>query len=319
MAFAEYLKQFTGDLKRLRKVMHNNLDSDIRLIGTMQEADYLTGGKQLRAIVAVLAAQLCGVRQRLGDETAVAIEFIHTATLLHDDVVDEAPLRRHLPAAAKVYGNAAAVLAGDFLYSRASQMLARLDNIRLLQRVADATNKLAEGELLQLINRGKPDISQKTYYAIIERKTANLFSVAAEAAALLAGQNAQALSAYGYHLGIAFQLVDDCLDYEGADAALGKQPGADFNEGKMTLPVILMLTRIAAARRRSLISDWKNNAPIDFAEISAMLRSSDALADVRRLAQERTTQAAAALSAYPGCNSKSALEQLAQESVQRDR
>lgn len=319
MTFSEYLIQFDEDLTCLREVMHEHLNSDVRLVGDMKKADYLTGGKQLRAIVAVLAARLCGIESRTGHRAAVAIEFIHTATLLHDDVVDEAPMRRHLPAAAKVYGNAAAVLAGDFLYSRASQMLAQLDNIALLQRVADATNKLAEGELLQLLNRGKPDMNEKTYYAIIERKTANLFSVASAAAALLAQQDDKALSDYGYHLGIAFQLVDDCLDYEGADADLGKRTGADFNEGKMTLPVILMLTRIAETRRSSLISDWRDNTPADFSEISALLRSSGALADVRGLAQERVALAVAALSPYPDGGIKTALVRLAQESVQRDR
>lgn len=317
--FSDYLRQFDGDLRRLRQLMHSHLGAEVTLIAEMEEEEYLTGGKRLRAIVALLAARLCGVPARDGDQVAMAIEFIHTATLLHDDVVDEAPIRRHLPAAARVYGNAAAVLAGDFLYSRASQMLAKLNNLTLLQRMADVTNKLAEGELLQLLNRGKPDMDEKIYYSIIKRKTANLFSVAAAAAAILSDTDDAPLAIYGDQLGLAFQLIDDCLDYEGEAAALGKKVGADFKEGKMTLPIIMMLSRLDDARRRQLMAGWQGGGQESFARTAALLHETGTLAEVRGLARQKAEAAAAALAPYADGEVKATLQALAQESVRRNK
>lgn len=314
--FARYLKNFDADMQRLRGVMHAHLGSEVALIAEMEAGEYLTGGKRLRAIISLLTARLCGVPPAQGDAVAVAIEFIHTATLLHDDVVDNAPMRRHLPAVARVYGNAAAVLAGDFLYSRASQMLAQTQSLPLLQRVADATNKLAEGELLQLLQRDKTDLHEQTYYQIIEYKTANLFSVAAAAAADLRGQDAAALSAYGRHLGIAFQLVDDCLDYEGDDAQLGKQTGADWSEGKITLPLILFLAQQPAAQRAAVLQQARRGG---LREMIMQLRGSGALAAVRTRAAQEAQAAVQALADFPDSADKAALITLAQTSVQRDK
>lgn len=314
---SDLLHRHEADLERLRAVMHSHLGADVDTIAEMETADYLTGGKRLRAIVALLAARLCGIPQGAGDTIAVAIEFIHTATLLHDDVVDDAPMRRHHPAASRVYGNAAAVLAGDFLYSRASQLLAQLGNLPLLARIADATNQLAQGELIQLKHRGRPDMDETTYHTIIARKTANLFSAAAAAPALLAGADDSALSAYGNRLGTAFQLTDDCLDYEGEDAATGKKIGADFSEGKMTLPVIRMLRRLPAADQTALRRDWQNGAA--FPRIAALLRDTGALAETRRLAQDNTDAAAAALAAYADSPAKTTLSDLARATARRHR
>ncbi len=316
--FSDYLVQFDGDLKRLHGLMHKHLSADVTLIAEMEEEQYLTGGKRLRAIVALLAGRLCAVPAAAADQTAIAIEFIHTATLLHDDVVDEAPMRRHLPAVARVYGNAAAILAGDFLYSRASQLLAQMNNLLLLQRVADATNKLAEGELLQLINRGKPDMEEKTYYSIIRRKTANLFSVAAAAAAIISERDDAPLSRYGEKLGIAFQLVDDCLDYEGEGATLGKKIGADFSEGKVTLPIILMLARVDAAKRTQLLQEWQQQETADnFAQTIALLNETGALTAVREIAQQNVQEAIVALDCYPDSETKATLIALAKSSINR--
>ena len=251
--FNRCLRARSGDLARLTAVMKDCLHSDVPLLDEMQD-NYFIGGKQLRAIVALLSARLHGLDAGAGGRVAAAIEFIHTATLLHDDVVDDAALRRHLPTAKRAYGNEAAVLAGDFLYSRASQIFAQIGNVELLRQIADVTNQLAEGELLQLLQRGRPDISEADYFTIIRKKTANLFAVTAAAAAILRGRESGAVAAFGLHLGMAFQLVDDCLDYEGAGS--GKQLGADLREGKMTLPVILMLGRVAPARRQQIVAHW---------------------------------------------------------------
>lgn len=315
--FSRHLsEQFAPDLQRLHEVMRGNLGAEVALLTQMKERDYFAGGKQLRAIVAMLSARLCGAPQKDGELVAAAIEFIHTSTLLHDDVVDEAPLRRHLPAAAKVYGNAIAVLAGDFLYSRASQMLVQTGNLALLSRMAQVTNQLAQGELLQLQSRGQPDLDAGTYHTIIRCKTANLFSAAAAVGALLAGEDDSALSDYGLHLGAAFQLVDDCLDYEGEGAELGKKIGADFSEGKMTLPVIVMLSRIGEEQRAALMREWRAGAD-SFSQIAALLRDTGALAAVRQLAAENTGKAAAALSSYPDSAEKAALVGLAEASARR--
>lgn len=314
--FADHIAAFADDITRLHALMRDNLSTDVRLIDDMRE-DYLVGGKRVRAIVAMQSGRLCGLDTTVGDITAAAIEFIHTATLLHDDVIDKATTRRHLPAAAQVYGNAAAVLAGDFLYSRASQMFANIGNIALLTAIADTTNQLAEGEILQLLNRGKPDMDEATYLTIINRKTANLFQIAAEAAAILGEHPTAPLAAYGRHLGVAFQLIDDCLDYEGDTQDTGKKIGADFSEGKTTLPIILMLDRIAEEKRQTLIDGWQQQQSNTFTETLHLVRETGALADTRARAETESAAAMRALESYPDSPARQALMTLAESAPQR--
>ncbi|MGI9338122.1 MAG: polyprenyl synthetase family protein, partial [Gammaproteobacteria bacterium] len=235
-SFAATLSAFDGNISRLNAHMRGCLHTEVSMAADIIMRQ-LAGGKRLRAVITMLSAKLCGLPQERGMEMATAIEFIHTATLLHDDVVDDADTRRRQAAANRIYGNAAAVLVGDFLYSRASQLLARMGSVRLLEKMTDATNRLSEGELLQLLARRSGNISREMYFSVIERKTANLFEIAAAGPAIYARQPAaeKALGEYGRRLGLAFQLVDDCLDYEGGDT--GKEVGRDFCEGKMTLPV----------------------------------------------------------------------------------
>ena len=316
--FTLQLEQLSGDILAVEKVMQENLESDVALIAKMRD-DHLTGGKCVRATVALLSARLCGLDEKTGLTVAASIEFIHTATLLHDDVVDDATMRRHQLSAKYVYGNAAAVLAGDFLYSRASQMLANLGNAALLQRIADTTNKLAEGEILQLINRNKPSVDEAVYFSIVRRKTANLFATAACAPAILMAKSddAAALAAYGAHLGIAFQLIDDCLDYVGNDDETGKIIGTDFSEGKVTLPIILMLERVSKTQKHALIAAWQAADDSVFEQMCSLIQQSGALEEVKKRATEEVNAAICALSAYSHSPTGQQMIALAHHSVTR--
>lgn len=314
--FTDLLQTYAADLARLRDKMHAQLHSEVALIDDMQAARYFTGGKQLRALLALLAARLHGIGEEVASTTAIGIEFIHTATLLHDDVVDDAARRRHMPTARAAYGNEAAVLAGDFLYSRASQLFAQLGNVRLLQRVSDATNQLAQGELLQLIRRGQSTLSEEDYHNIIRKKTANLFEVAAASAALLSGADDAPLAAFGHELGVAFQLVDDCLDYDGGGDGdgSGKNIGADFKERKMTMPMILLLNRMPAGEQETLIEQWQGAAGDDagfLQDTIAQMHAAEVFPAVRQMAARHAESAAAALAAYPSSPTREQLTALA--------
>ena len=313
-AFAAQLALYAGELRALKQTARAHLRADVRLIARMEKS-HLTGGKRVRAVVALLAARLCGLPKGKADKLAIAIEFIHTATLLHDDVVDAAPMRRRQPSAARAYGNAAAVLAGDFLYSRASQILADMGSAPLLQRVANATNKLSQGEILQLQNRGRPNMDEATYHAIIERKTANLFEVAACAPAIVAAaapRAQKALAEYGRELGMAFQLTDDCLDYDGDAAATGKKIGADFAEGKATLPLILLLAKTPRGGRAALLQSWRAGGKAAFVAAKGQAQAAGVLEEIRQRAEARAQAAAAALrAACPPSPARQALIDLA--------
>lgn len=295
--FATALGAFDDDMSRLHSYMRGRLHTEVSMAADIIHRQ-LAGGKRLRAIVAMLSARLCGLPRETGMELATAIEFIHTATLLHDDVVDDADTRRKLATANRVYGNAAAVLVGDFLYSRASQLLARLGSIRLLERMTDATNRLSEGELLQLLARRSGNASRQMYFSVIERKTANLFEIAAAGAAILAKDAAaeRALGEYGRRLGLAFQLVDDCLDYEGGDT--GKEMGRDFSEGKMTLPVILALEKMPKKEREKMQEGWRSGGDDAFADTVRQTQESGALAETRTMAMAEAQAAAASLNGH---------------------
>ena len=295
--FAKTLSSFDKDINLLDAHMRTRLRTEVSLAADIIMRQ-LQGGKRLRAVITMLSARLCNLPEERGLEMATAIEFIHTATLLHDDVVDDADTRRRRKTANRIYGNAAPVLVGDFLYSRASQILANLGSVRLLQRMTDATNRLSEGELLQLLARRSGNASEEMYFSIIERKTANLFEIAAAGPAILAeDKNAeQSLSEYGKHLGLAFQLVDDCLDYEGGDT--GKEVGRDFVEGKMTLPVIIALQKMSAAERKTITEGWRAGADGIFEETLRRTRESGALKETRTRAQQQAETAAQSLESH---------------------
>ncbi|HEX7770273.1 MAG TPA: polyprenyl synthetase family protein, partial [Dokdonella sp.] len=236
-------------------LIRTRLASDVVLVN--QVAEYIVGGggKRLRPMLHLLAAHAAGYRGRDHLQLAALIEFIHTSTLLHDDVVDESDLRRGRKTANAVWGNAASVLVGDFLYSRSFQMMVELDSMRVMRILADTTNRIAEGEVLQLLNIGNPDTHEQAYLDVIERKTAVLFAAATRLGAVLAGLAApqeDALARYGLDLGHAFQIADDVLDYASDAGTLGKNVGDDLAEGKPTLPLIIAIERSAPAQATML-------------------------------------------------------------------
>ena len=229
------------DRTEIDRMLRASLDSDVALIGQIGEYIIGNGGKRLRPALVLLASRACGYSGINHYLLGAVVEMIHTATLLHDDVVDESNLRRGHATANAEFGNAASVLVGDFLYSRAFQMMVALGSVRVLEILSQATNVVAKGEVLQLMNAGNPDIDEADYLAVIQRKTAKLFEASAQLGAVLGSATPEreaALAGYGLHLGIAFQLVDDVLDYSGDLEAIGKNLGDDLAEGKMTLPLI---------------------------------------------------------------------------------
>jgi octaprenyl-diphosphate synthase len=243
------------DMAAVDTLIRRRLDSDVVLIRQVAEYIIQSGGKRMRPALVVLAARACGYQGTAHHDLAAVIEFIHTATLLHDDVVDESDLRRGRKTANATFGNAASVLVGDFLYSRAFQMMVDVGSLPVMTVLADATNTIAEGEVLQLLNMHNAEVTVDAYLDVIRRKTAKLFEAAGELGALISGmpsETVEALACYGRHLGTAFQLVDDVLDYSGATEETGKNIGDDLSEGKPTLPLIHVM---------------KNGAPADAAAV----------------------------------------------------
>lgn len=301
-------------------VVRARLHSDVVLIRQVSEYLIGAGGKRLRPILLLLSGGACGYRGPAAHELAAVVEFIHTATLLHDDVVDESELRRGRTTANSVYGNAASILVGDFLYSRAFQMMVSVGRMRVMEVLSDATNVIAEGEVLQLLNVHDPEITEAAYLDVIRYKTAKLFEAAACLGALLAGASPQteaAMAAYGSHLGTAFQLVDDLLDYSGDSAVIGKNVGDDLAEGKPTLPLIRVIRQgtpdEAAVVRRALESGGLNE--ID--AVLAAIRRSGALDYTRRQAEAEAQAACAALAEIPHTQYRDYLLQLASFAVTR--
>jgi octaprenyl-diphosphate synthase len=317
----EALRAFIADdLHAIDQVIRDRLHSDVVLI--RQIADYIIGGggKRLRPVLLILAARATGYRGRHHHELAAVIEFIHTATLLHDDVVDESGLRRGRPTANSLFGNAAAVLVGDFVYSRAFQMMVSVENMKVLRVLADATNVIAEGEVLQLMNCHNADLDEQGYLQVIRYKTAKLFEAATRLGAILgkAGDAAEeAMAAYGAHLGTAFQLIDDVLDYSGDHAVIGKNVGDDLAEGKATLPLIYAMKHgtpgQAALVRRAIESGGLD----DLDAVLDAIRASGALEYARAQAQSESRTACSALAVLAQSSYREYLLQLADFAVTR--
>ncbi|MDW8337138.1 MAG: polyprenyl synthetase family protein [Tepidimonas sp.] len=282
-------------------VIRARLASEVPLVG--QVAHYIigSGGKRVRPALLLLMCGALGCRDPRRHTLAAVVEFIHTATLLHDDVVDESTLRRGRQTANQVFGNAASVLVGDFLYSRAFQMMVDCGDMRIMRVLADATNVIAEGEVLQLMNMHDAHLDEAAYLRVIRAKTAKLFEASARLAALLAGADArtEALCAtYGQALGAAFQIVDDVLDYEGDAAELGKNLGDDLREGKVTLPIICALRRCSPHEAELIRQAIEHGGSDRLAEILAIVRASGGLAEARACATaeaQRAIEAAQAL------------------------
>ena len=321
MAALSILQPIAPDMGRVDALIRERLSSGVPLVSQVAEYIVAGGGKRLRPALVLLSAAACGVRGSAPLELAAVVEFIHTATLLHDDVVDDSPLRRGRKTANTAFGNAAAVLVGDFLYSRAFQMMVGVDSMRVMQVLADATNTIAEGEVLQLMNCHDPDVEEDAYLDVIRRKTAKLFEASARLGPVLAGAPAaieEALAGYGMHLGTAFQLVDDVLDYSGDADTIGKSLGDDLAEGKPTLPLIRVLRAGGDAERDVVRRAIVDGGRDDFPAVIAAIRATGALDYARAAAQREAQAAIAALSPIPDSSAKQSLLELASFSVTRD-
>jgi len=308
------------DMRAVDALIRERLASDVVLINTLGEYIIGSGGKRLRPALVLLAARACGYEGSQHHLLAAIIEFIHTATLLHDDVVDESTLRRGQQTANTVWGNDASVLTGDFLYSRAFQMMVELESFDVMRVLADATNRIAEGEVMQLMYSHNPDLAESDYLEVVDRKTASLFSAGCRLAAQIAGCDArqqQAMTSYGRHLGVAFQVIDDALDYGAGDNGYGKNLGDDLAEGKATLPLISALSRLdtdAAAPIRAAIREGDLSA---MDSILKAIESTDAMAYTCRRAEDESQKAIDCLAALDESPAKVALISLARFAVQR--
>jgi octaprenyl-diphosphate synthase len=309
-----------ADLEKVDEVIRRRLDSDVVLIRTIGQYIIGGGGKRLRPALVLLAANAFEAGGGAKHELAAVIEFIHTATLLHDDVVDESSLRRGRKTANAEFGNAASVLVGDFLYSRAFQMIVEVGSLRIMKVLADATNVIAEGEVLQLLNVHDADTGEEKYLRVIRYKTAKLFEAATQVGAILGGASAEvetALAEYGMHLGTAFQLIDDVLDYSGDLHETGKNLGDDLAEGKPTLPLIHVM-RAGSESERSLVRRAiEHGGKSDLEGVVAAIRRVGALDYARERAREEAVAAIARLSTLPDSPCRDSLLQLAHFSVER--
>ncbi|HEY4530226.1 MAG TPA: polyprenyl synthetase family protein [Luteimonas sp.] len=309
-----------ADMAAVDALIRRRLASDVVLVNQVAEHIVAGGGKRLRPTLLLLAARALGHQGPDAHQLAAVVEFIHTSTLLHDDVVDESDLRRGRSTANAVFGNAASVLVGDFLYSRSFQLMVELGSMPVQEILADTTNRIAEGEVLQLLHVRNPDVDEAAYLRVIERKTAILFAAATRLGALLAGADdatQQRLHDYGLNLGIAFQIADDVLDYSADEAALGKHLGDDLAEGKMTLPLIHAMAHAddaLRARLRRIVEDGDVEA-LD--EAIAAIRASGGLDYSIARARGYAALAEAALGGLPESESVAALRGLVRHAVDR--
>ncbi|CAN5148000.1 polyprenyl synthetase family protein [soil metagenome] len=310
LALADLLAPIADDMKEVDRVIRRRLSSDIALINTVADYIIAAGGKRLRPALLLLVAQALGHRGPHRHEMAAVIEFIHTATLLHDDVVDESSLRRGRSTANEIFGNAAAVLVGDFLYSRSFQMMLVPGEFRIMAILADATNLMSEGEVLQLMNAHDPDVSEERYLQVIRSKTACLFEASARLAAVLAGSDEvteEACAAYGRHLGTAFQLVDDALDYSSQSDAIGKNVGDDLREGKPTMPLIYLREKGSPADRALVRTAIEQGDADAIGEVIAALDRVGAIEYTRSRAEREAALAAKAIERLPDSEAKRVL------------
>ena len=310
-----------ADLQAVDEVIRDRLDSEVVLV--RQVADYIIGGggKRLRPTLVILAAGACGYTGRHHLQLAAVVEFIHTATLLHDDVVDDSQMRRGRSTANSAFGDAAAVLVGDFLYSRAFQMMVQVQNMRVMEVLADATNAIAEGEVMQLMHVHNADVTETDYLRVIRSKTAKLFEAAGRLGGILAGvprAQEDALAEYGMHLGTAFQLVDDILDYSGDLAQTGKNLGDDLSEGKATLPLIRAMCNGGAEQSALIRKAIVEGGLSDFGPVMQAMEETGALEYTRRQAEDSAQRARAVIAGLPHSKYKDCLLELAAFAVTRN-
>ncbi len=308
------------DLRAVDREIETRLQSDVALINQMGSYIVHSGGKRLRPVLVLLGSRAFGYTGNAHIRLAAIIEFIHTATLLHDDVVDASELRRGHTTANTIWGNEASVLVGDFLYSRAFEMMVEVGSMRVMEILAHTTNTIAKGEVMQLLNCHDPETTEERYIEVIRNKTAKLFQAAAQLAAVISGQNQQIeedMAAYGMHLGTAFQLVDDALDYGRDNHDLGKNIGDDLAEGKPTLPLIYTLRQGNNRQRELIRTAIEEGGLAQMEEVMDAIESTGSITYTARRAEDEASRATAALAAIPDSPYKQALLDLAHFSVHR--
>lgn len=309
-----------NDIEAVNTVIKHSLHSDVTLVNQVAHYIINSGGKRLRPMLVLLSAGLFGEIKTEHHQLAAVVEFIHTATLLHDDVVDESSKRRGQNTANALFGNAASVLVGDFVYSRAFQMMVAVQNMRVMEVLSNATNVIAEGEVLQLLNVHNADITDEAYLQVIHYKTAKLFEAATRLGAIISKASEadeEALSKYGMHLGTAFQLIDDVLDLSGNTAEIGKNLGDDLNEGKPTLPLLYAMrngtTEEASAIKNAIERGGLDDLPI----VLLAVKRTGALEHVRKVAEREANLACVAIAHFADSTYKQALLKLAEFAVTR--
>ncbi len=308
------------DMKALDAVIRGRLNSEVVLIRTIGEYIVGAGGKRMRPALLLLIANALGYKGSHHHLLAAVVEFIHTATLLHDDVVDESDLRRGRSTANAVFGNAASVLVGDYLYSRSFEMMVETQSMRAMAVLSEATTIIAEGEVLQLLNVHDPDVSEERYMQVVRYKTAKLFEAAAQVGAILSAASPElesAAAAYGRHIGTAFQLIDDVLDYSGDAEALGKNVGDDLREGKPTLPLIRVM-QVGTPAEQQLIKSAIETGDADFEAVAAAIANTDAVDYTRQAADAEAELALQAIQVFPDSIYKQTLVDFCTAAVQRD-
>ncbi len=308
------------DMQAVNQTILSNLQSDVVLINQIGAYIVNSGGKRLRPQIVLLAAQACGYNGQDHIDLAAIIEFIHTATLLHDDVVDGSDLRRNQETANAVWGNEASVLVGDFLYSRSFEMMVSVGQMRVMDVLSHATNRIAEGEVLQLLNCNNPETTEADYMEVIKRKTATLFEAGARLGGVItnaAPEREKAMADYGLHLGIAFQLVDDSLDYNSSNENIGKNIGDDLAEGKPTLP-LLQAMKVGSKTQREKLQEIIEKGGLDEIDfVMEAIRTTDAITYTEDMARQEAQKAKTALEAIPPSPYRDALAALADFSVSR--
>lgn len=317
---ASVLSLISDDMRAVDRVIARRLDSGVPLVGEVSRYIISSGGKRLRPALLLLVCGALGYRGEQHHNLAAVVEFIHTATLLHDDVVDESTLRRGRATANAHFGNPASVLVGDFLYSRAFQMMLDAHDMRVMEILADATNVIAEGEVMQLMNMHDPELDERAYLHVIRSKTAKLFEASARLGAVLSGADGvleAACASYGQALGTAFQVIDDVLDYTGNAQELGKNLGDDLREGKVTLPLIAAM-RLGTAEQRALVRKAVETGALEELErIVAVVQETGALEVARDAAAAEARRAMSAAAQLPSNPHAQALVQLAASLLQR--
>lgn len=319
MTLSEIRTLIQDDIQAVDQLILNRLSSDVVLINQIGHYIINSGGKRLRPLLVLLSARACGYTGSDHQLMAAVIEFIHTSTLLHDDVVDESDTRRGNKTANEVWGNAASVLVGDFLYSRSFEMMVEPGNIKIMQVMSEATNVIAEGEVLQLLNCHDADTTKERYMEVIHRKTAKLFEAATQMGPILANKPEleEAFISYGKHLGAAFQLIDDALDYTANEEELGKNIGDDLAEGKPTLPLIYVLENGSETEKQIIRRAIESEGINLLEEVTEIIKASGAIAYTQEIAQNEAELAKVALSSLEESDLKNALWSLADLAVNR--